>query len=150
MDINDELIWYYNVLTALQEATINFEADFVKAPLPADAAAGQAPGSSSAQRLSEGGVHQEDAIPGSSEAFRAFCRDIAGLPQGPGGQHLLHSRVSPPPKDLHLMLSWVVMSNQRFLKIVCFRFPTNVPQKNRIYLFLKQNSLSNQNVLFQI
>ncbi len=44
----------------------------------------------------------------------------------------------------------LVMSNQRFLKIVCFRFPTNVPQKNRIYSFLKQNSLSNQNVLFQI
>ncbi len=40
--------------------------------------------------------------------------------------------------------------NQRFLKIVCFRFPTNVPKKNRIYSFLKQNSLSNQNVLFQI
>ncbi len=44
----------------------------------------------------------------------------------------------------------LVMSNQRFLKIVCFRFPTNVPQKNRINLFLKQNSLSNQTVLFQI
>ncbi len=46
--------------------------------------------------------------------------------------------------------SVLVMSNQRFLKIVSFRFPTNVPPKNRIYLFLKQNSLSNQNVLFQI
>ncbi len=44
----------------------------------------------------------------------------------------------------------VVMSNQRFLKIVCFRFPTNVPKKNRIYSFFKQNLLSNQNVLFQI
>ncbi len=44
----------------------------------------------------------------------------------------------------------VVMSNQRFLKIVCFRFPTNVPPKNRIYSFLRQNSLSNQNILFQI
>ncbi len=42
------------------------------------------------------------------------------------------------------------MSNQRFFKIVYFRFPTNVPKKNRIYPFLKQNSLSNQNVLFQI
>ncbi len=46
--------------------------------------------------------------------------------------------------------SCLVMSNQRFLKIVCFRFPTNVPKKNRKYSFLKQNSLSNQNVLFQI
>ncbi len=32
----------------------------------------------------------------------------------------------------------VVMSNQRFLKIVCLRFPTNVPPKNRINSFLKQ------------
>ncbi len=37
----------------------------------------------------------------------------------------------------------LVMSKQRFLKIVCFHFPTNVPQKNRIYSFLKQNSFSN-------
>jgi hypothetical protein len=30
----------------------------------------------------------------------------------------------------------VVMSNQRFLKIVCFRFPTNVPQKkSNIFVF---------------
>jgi hypothetical protein len=47
-------------------------------------------------------------------------------------------------------LSLLVMSNQRFLKIVCFRFPTNIPQKNWIYSFLKENSLSKQNVLFQI
>ena len=58
----------------------------------------------------------------------------------------LTTRVGP----ISFMLYWLVMSNQRFLKIVCFRFPTNVPQKNRIYSFLKQNSLSNQNVLFQI
>ncbi len=51
---------------------------------------------------------------------------------------------------LHTRRAVIVMSNQRFLKIVCFRFPTNVPQKNRIYSFLKQNLLSNQNVLFQI
>ncbi len=31
--------------------------------------------------------------------------------------------------------SSLVMSNQRFLKIVCFRFPTNVPKKNRMYSF---------------
>ncbi len=29
----------------------------------------------------------------------------------------------------------VVMSNQRFLKIVCFRFPTNVPKKIEYFLF---------------
>ncbi len=34
--LNDELIRYYNVLTALPEATINCVADFVAAPLPAD------------------------------------------------------------------------------------------------------------------
>ncbi len=28
-----------------------------------------------------------------------------------------------------VLLSFLVMSNQRFLKIVCFRFPTNVPKK---------------------
>ena len=28
--------------------------------------------------------------------------------------------------------TWLVMSNQRFFKIVCFRFPTNVPKKNLI------------------
>jgi hypothetical protein len=33
---NDKLIRYYNVLTALPEATINFVADFWEAPLPAD------------------------------------------------------------------------------------------------------------------
>ncbi len=27
------------------------------------------------------------------------------------------------------------MSNQRFLKIVCFRFPTNVPKKNEYIRF---------------
>ncbi len=42
------------------------------------------------------------------------------------------------------------MSNQRFSKIVCFRFPTNVPKKIEYIRFLKQNSLSKQNVLFQI
>ncbi len=46
--------------------------------------------------------------------------------------------------------SKLVMSNQRFFKIVCFRFPTNAPKKNRIYSFLKQHSLSDQNVIFQI
>ncbi len=35
-NVNDELIRYYNVLTALPEATINFVVDFVEAPLPAD------------------------------------------------------------------------------------------------------------------
>ncbi len=44
----------------------------------------------------------------------------------------------------------VVMSNQRFWKIVCFRFPTNVPQKIEHIRFLKQNLLTIQNVLFQI
>jgi hypothetical protein len=34
-NVNDEHIRYYNVLTALPEATINFVADFVEAPLPA-------------------------------------------------------------------------------------------------------------------
>ncbi len=34
--VNDELIRYYYVLTGLPEATINFVADFVEAPLPAD------------------------------------------------------------------------------------------------------------------
>ncbi len=43
---------------------------------------------------------------------------------------------------------WVRHSNVQptFLKIVSFRFLL----KNRIYSFLKQNSLSNQNVLFQV
>ncbi len=27
------------------------------------------------------------------------------------------------------------MSNQRFFKIVCFRFPTNVPKKSNIFVF---------------
>jgi hypothetical protein len=27
------------------------------------------------------------------------------------------------------------MSNQRFFKIVCFRFPTNVPKKSNIFIF---------------
>jgi hypothetical protein len=31
----------------------------------------------------------------------------------------------------------LVMSNQRFFEIVCFRFPTNVPPKNRIYSFFE-------------
>jgi hypothetical protein len=53
-----------------------------------------------------------------------------------------------PPVTKSWSWSWLVMSNQRFSKIVCFRFPTNVPPKNQIYSFLKQNSLSNQNVLF--
>ena len=44
----------------------------------------------------------------------------------------------------------VVMSNQRFFKIVCFRFPTNVPKKIEHIRFLKKNLVSNQNVLFEI
>ena len=32
----------------------------------------------------------------------------------------------------------LVMSNQRFLKIVCFRFPTNVPKKSNIFVFEKK------------
>jgi hypothetical protein len=35
-NVNNELIRYYIVLTALPEATINFVADFVEAPLPAN------------------------------------------------------------------------------------------------------------------
>jgi hypothetical protein len=27
------------------------------------------------------------------------------------------------------------MSNQRYFKIVCFRFPTNVPKKSNIFVF---------------
>jgi hypothetical protein len=34
--INDELVRYYNVLTALPESVVNCIADFVEAPLPAD------------------------------------------------------------------------------------------------------------------
>ena len=41
------------------------------------------------------------------------------------------------------------MSNQRFFNIESFRFPTFV-LKNCIYSFLKQNSLSNPNIFFQI
>ncbi len=51
---------------------------------------------------------------------------------------------------IHELVLYIVMSNQRFLKISCFRFPNNIPQKNRIYSFLKQNSLSNQNILSYI
>ncbi len=48
--------------------------------------------------------------------------------------------------------SKVVMSNQRFFKIVCFRFPTNVPQKieyirfwNKIHYRTKTSSFRCQN-----
>jgi hypothetical protein len=40
--------------------------------------------------------------------------------------------------DCRVMLKgwWrLVMSNQRFFKIVCFRFPTNVPKKSNIFVF---------------
>ncbi len=47
-------------------------------------------------------------------------------------------------------LSLVVMSNQRFLKIESFRFPTFVKKKNRIYSFFKLNLLLNRKVFFQI
>ncbi len=39
---------------------------------------------------------------------------------------------------------WRATFLSSFLKIVYFRFPANVPPKNQIYSFLKQNSLSNQ------
>jgi hypothetical protein len=56
----------------------------------------------------------------------------------------------------------LVMSNQRFFKIVCFRFPTNVPKKIEYFRFLikilyrtktfsfrSQNFLSKSNRFFQ-
>ncbi len=46
--------------------------------------------------------------------------------------------ISTPLTPLAPFHSLLVMSNQRFLKIFCFRFPTDVPQKNRIFSFLKQ------------
>ncbi len=53
---------------------------------------------------------------------------------------------------LHKSDLYVVMSNQRFFKIICFRFPTNVPQKiehirfwNKLYYRTKTFSLRFQN-----
>ena len=48
-----------------------------------------------------------------------------------------------PPDGLSILLtvspsSWLVMSNQRFLKIVCFRFPINVPKKIEYIRFLNK------------
>jgi hypothetical protein len=42
----------------------------------------------------------------------------------------------PMSSSISLCLNWhLVMSNQRFLKIVCFHFPINVPKKIEYFRF---------------
>jgi hypothetical protein len=106
-NVNDELIRYYNVLTALPEATINFVADFVEAPLPAD------PYTQLQARLLAAHQLTDYQKVESSELFAEMLRVC---PRGQEGNiFFIHEFLSRLPKDLRLMLSGMDFADRRAL-----------------------------------
>ena len=117
--INDELIRYYNVLTALPEATVNFVADFVEAPLPADPYTQLRARLLAAHQLTDyQKVEFIKKMPslGAQKPSELFAEMLRVCPRGQEGNiFFIHEFISRLPKDLRLMLSGMDFNDRRAL-----------------------------------
>ncbi|MFN9685584.1 MAG: hypothetical protein ACK583_10035, partial [Cyanobacteriota bacterium] len=118
-NVNDELIRYYNVLTALPEATINFVADFVEAPLPADPYTQLRARLLAAHQLTDyQKVEFIKKMPslGAQKPSELFAEMLRVCPRGQEGNiFFIHEFLSRLPKDLRLMLSGMDFADRRAL-----------------------------------
>jgi hypothetical protein len=118
-NVNDELIRYYNVLTALPEATINFVADFVEAPLPADPYTQPRARLLAAHQLTDyQKVEFIKKMPslGAQKPSELFAEMLRVCPRGQEGNiFFIHEFLSRLPKDLRLMLSGMDFADRRAL-----------------------------------
>ncbi len=105
-NMNDELIRYYNVLTALPEATINFVADFVEVPLPADPYTQLRARLLAAHQLTDyQKVEFIKKMPslGAQKPSELFAEMLRVCPWGQEGNiFFIHEFLSRLPKDLRL------------------------------------------------
>ncbi len=117
--VNDELIRYYNVLTALPEATINFVADFVEALLPADSYTQLRARLMAAHQLTDyQKVEFIKKMPslGAPKPSELFTEMVRVCPRGQEGNiFFIHEFLSRLPKDLRLMLSGMDFADRRAL-----------------------------------
>ncbi len=118
-NVNDELIRYYNVLTALPEATINFVADFVEALLPADPYTQLRARLLAAHQLTD--YQKVDFIKkmpslGAQKPSELFAKMLRVCPRGQEGNiFFIQEFLSRLPKDLRLMLSGMNFADRRAL-----------------------------------
>ncbi len=114
-NVNDELIRYYNVLTALPEATINF----VEAPLPADPYTQLRARLLVAHQLTDyQKVEFIKKMPslGAQNPSELFAEMLRVCPRGQEGNiFFIHEFLSRLPKDLRLMLSGMDFADRRAL-----------------------------------
>jgi hypothetical protein len=117
-NVNDELIGYYNVLIAQPEATINFVADFVEAPLPADPYTQLRARLLAAHQLTDyQKVEFIKKMPswGAQKPSELFAEMLRVCPQEQEGNiFFIHEFLSRLPKDLRLMLSGMDFADRRW------------------------------------
>jgi hypothetical protein len=118
-NVNDELIRYYNMLTAFLEATINFVADFVEVPLPADPYTQLRARLLVAHQLTDyQKVEFIKKMPslGDQKPSELFAEMLQVCPRGQEGNiFFIHEFLSRLPKDLRLMLSGMDFADRRAL-----------------------------------